>query len=98
MARKKFQYKLVGSIYCPYAVNLFQGEEFITIPGSSFEQLEDIDAFTMSFYRSGFSQHLPSRYQEKNHFLFVFLIIIRILLILLKLFLKMICVEKIFLP
>ena len=68
MARKKFQYKLVGSIYCPYAVNLFQGEEFITIPGSSFEQLEDIDAFTMSFYRSGFSQHLPSCYQEKNHF------------------------------
>ena len=68
MARKKFQYKLVGSIYYPYAVNLFQGEEFITIPGSPFEQLEDIDAFTMSFYRSEFSQHLPSRYQEKNHF------------------------------
>ena len=30
MARKKFQYKLIGSIYCKYDVNLFQGEEFIS--------------------------------------------------------------------
>ena len=50
MARKKFQYKLVGSIYYPYAVNLFQGEEFITIPGRSFNHLEDIDDFTMIYY------------------------------------------------
>ncbi len=68
MARKKFQYKLVGSIYYPYVISPFQAEEFITVPGHSFEQLEDIDSFTMSFYRGDFSQHLPSRYQEKNHF------------------------------
>ena len=57
MARKKFQYKLVGSIYYPYAVSPFHQEEFITIPGRSFNQLDDIDSFTMSFYRSEFSQH-----------------------------------------
>lgn len=68
MARKKFQYKLVGSIYHPYALNSFQEEEFITIPGCSLERLEDIDFFTMNFYRSEFSQHLPSYYQDKNHF------------------------------
>lgn len=68
MARKKFEYQLVGSIYDPYASNPFQEQESITVPGLSLDCLEDIDFYTTQFRRGEFVEQLPSYYRDKTHF------------------------------
>ena len=68
MARKKFEYQLVGSIYDPYAPNPFQEQESVTVPGLSLERLEDIDFYTTQFRRGEFVEQLPSYYRDKTHF------------------------------